>query len=110
MGSGRIALVAAVSCICSALGGCATPSRARRPDARIAVDCTVGTARVYLDDRFLGLAGDLAQGVPVVSGARRLEVRAEGYFTVYRDVAVPPRGVARVAAPLHAIPEGDPGG
>jgi hypothetical protein len=92
-----------------ALTACAAGLKGARPDARLAVVCAVPTARVYLDDRFVGVAGALARGLLIRSGARRIEVRAEGYFTAYRELAVAPGSDARLVVPLRVVPDGEPG-
>jgi hypothetical protein len=102
-------LIAGALCTVACTVGCAGLKRAARPDARLAIVCSVPLARVYLDDRFVGLAGELG-ALPVVGGDRRVELRADGYFTAYRDVKVPPAGRARLEVELHPVPEGDPGG
>jgi hypothetical protein len=45
----------------------------------------------------------------VRSGELRVEVRADGYYTAYREVAVHPGERARVAVSLHAVPVGETG-
>ena len=49
----------------------------------------VADARVYVDDAFVGRAADLrGHAILVAAGTRRLELRADGWFPAYRDVAV----------------------
>src|SRR6185312_15566222 len=43
--------------------------------------------------------------VLVPSGSRRVEVRADGWFTAYRDVVVPHDGRAAVDVALRPVPE-----
>jgi hypothetical protein len=89
--------------------GCATTTAQLRPDARLTVACNVGDARVYLDDVFVGRAADLrGRAVLVRSGSRRLELRADGWFPAYRDVAVPHAGRADVAVELRPVPPNEP--
>jgi hypothetical protein len=93
-----------------AAAGCATGGGAvRRGDARLVVSSNVADARVYIDDVFMGRAADL-RGHPVLvpSGTRRLELRADGWFTAYRDVAVPHAGRAQVAVELRPVPANEP--
>jgi hypothetical protein len=93
------------------LAGCAHGPAARKPDAQLLVSCPVDDARVYLDETFVGRAVELrARPLRVVHGTLRLEVRADGWFTAYRDVPVAPGAAARVDVPLHRVPEGEPGG
>jgi len=80
-----------------------------RADAQLAIACNVPDARVYVDDVFRGRAAELEHGVMLVpSGARRVEVRADGWFTAYRDVTVPHAGRAGVDVPLQRVPETEP--
>lgn len=84
--------------------GCATTGRTR-PDGHLAVACNVGDARVYLDEVFLGRAVDLRGHVVAVrSGDRRVELRADGWFPAYRDVAVPHAGRADLTVELRPVP------
>ena len=77
--------------------------------AFVAVSCNVGDARVYLDEVFLGRAADLRGHVVAVrSGSRRVELRADGWFPAYRDVAVPHAGRADLRVDLRAIPPNEP--
>lgn len=92
-----------------ATAGCATTSRQVKPDGQLAVACNVGDARVYLDEVFLGRAADLRGHVVAVrSGRRRVELRADGWFPAYRDVAVPHAGRAELHVELRAIPPNEP--
>jgi hypothetical protein len=94
------------------LAGCAgaTPN-VRRPDATLTVVCPVGAARVYVDDAYVGRAAELAaRPAPVVSGTVRVEVRADGWFTAYRELGVAPGARARLEVPLRHVPDGEPGG
>ena len=80
-----------------------------RADAQLAIACNVPEARVYVDDVFRGRAIELAHGALLVpSGARRVEVRADGWFTAYRDVVVPHAGRATVDLALRRVPETEP--
>jgi hypothetical protein len=89
---------------------CAPTKSVVRADGQLAVACNVPEARVYVDDVFRGRAAELAVGALVVpSGARRVEVRADGWFTAYRDVVVPHAGRARVDVALQRVPETEPG-
>jgi hypothetical protein len=93
------------------LTGCAPTRSTVRTDASVRVECSVGAARVYINDAFVGRAAELERRtVPVASGNLRVEARADGYFTAYHDVAVPSGGAARVQLELHRVPENEPGG
>jgi hypothetical protein len=103
------ALVAAVVS-CALAAGCATTTKSVvRADAQLAIACNVPDARVYVDDVFRGHAIELAHGALLVpSGARRVEVRADGWFTAYRDVSVPHAGHAYVDIDLRRVPDTEP--
>jgi hypothetical protein len=93
------------------LTSCATTSQAPKTDAALMLSCNVGDARIYVDEVFVGRAVDLrGHGVAVRSGTRRVEVRADGYFTAYRDVPVAPGARAALDVSLRRVPDGEPGG
>ncbi|HEX6836019.1 MAG TPA: hypothetical protein VF334_05565 [Polyangia bacterium] len=88
---------------------CAPTKPIVRADGQLAIACNVPDARVYVDDIFRGRAAELAVGALLVpSGPRRVEVRADGWFTAYRDVVVPHAGRARVDVALRRVPETEP--
>jgi len=88
---------------------CAPTKAVVRADGQLQVTCNVPEARVYVDDVFRGRAAEVEHGVMLVpSGARRVEVRADGWFTAYRDVTVPHAGRARVDVALRRVPETEP--
>ncbi|HUS65534.1 MAG TPA: PEGA domain-containing protein [Kofleriaceae bacterium] len=91
--------------------GCATGGSAvRKADAALMVACPVRDARVYLDDQFVGRAGELGgRTLSVPSGTRRVEVRADGYFTAYRDVPVAKGARERLEVALRPVPVGERG-
>jgi len=97
---------------CALLVGCApTAQVVRKPDASLFVECAVPTARVYLDDQFIGRASEVGgRPLAVRSGTLRVEVRADGYFTSYRDVPVAPGARERLLVDLRHVPPGEPGG
>jgi hypothetical protein len=94
-----------------AVSGCAPARTAvRKADAALMVACAVRDARVYVDDVFVGRAAELGGrtlGVP--SGTRRVEVRADGYFTAYRDVPVAKGARERLEVALRPVPVGERG-
>jgi hypothetical protein len=103
-------VVAAALASCCSWTACAPATKAVRADAQLAIACNVPDARVYVDDVFRGRAVELRGGALLVpSGARRVEVRADGWFTAYRDVVVPPKGRAAVAVPLRRVPATESG-
>jgi hypothetical protein len=111
MSAALAAARAAVLVSCALFAGCATTGAKPvvRADAQLAVACNVPDARVYVDDVFRGRAIELAHGALLVpSGARRVEVRADGWFTAYRDVSVPHAGHAYVEVDLRRVPDTEP--
>ena len=106
-----------LSALAVSLAGCAAPRAvAPRADAGLIVavrcaqagECNLPDARVYVDDHFIGRAADLGeQPMAVRSGSRRVEVRADGWFTAYREVGVVKAGQARVEVPLRKVPDGE---
>jgi hypothetical protein len=92
------------------LSACAPTAKAVRVDGQLSVACAVANARVYVDDIFAGRAVELrGRALLVPTGAHRVEVRAEGYFSAYRDVKVMPHQRETVAVDLHRIPDNEPG-
>jgi hypothetical protein len=107
------------------LTGCATTApQQRKPDAAltISVRCaegdgpsrkvvacpSVADARVYVDDHLIGRAVELeGRALAVPAGSHRVEVRADGWFTAYRDAAVAHAGRATLEVPLRRVPEGE---
>ena len=92
-----------------AVAGCAH-SPSVKLDAQLAIACNVPEARVYVDDVFRARAAELrGRALAVPSGARRVEVRADGWFTAYRDVVVPHAGRAAVDVDLRRVPDTEAG-
>ena len=102
--------VAAALAFCCLGAACAPTARSVvHADGQLAIACNVPEARVYVDEVFRGRAAELAGGALVVpSGARRVEVRADGWFAAYRDVVVPHAGRAGVDIALRRVPETEP--
>jgi hypothetical protein len=103
--SGAALLLATALC-----SGCATTgTRAVKPDAQLVVDAAVPDARIYVDDVFAGRAAELrGRAILVRSGTRRLEIRADGYFTAYRDVTITRGARAAITVALRAAPANEP--
>jgi hypothetical protein len=76
------------------------------PDATIVVETSAPQARVYIDD---ALAGGGQRKLAVFSGKRRVEIRADGYYTAYFDVEIPRGSLHKLDAPLRKVPPGQPG-
>lgn len=66
---------------------------------------------LLLDDRPILARPDATRlSLEVPAGAHRVELRAPGYFTAYRDVTVPPRalGEQRLDVALRPDPDAEP--
>jgi PEGA domain len=71
------------------------------------IACTAPGAVVYVDDRPWGSARDLGErGLEVSEGRHRLEIRADGYFSVTRDLVVARGERLDLRIELRAIPPG----
>jgi hypothetical protein len=81
-------LVGALVALLSACGA-APPRPAHAPTGVLIVRCDVGDAALWIDDQPVGEVGQLGGGVRVPAGARRVELRHDGYHTRYADVVVP---------------------
>jgi hypothetical protein len=105
----RYSVAAALAYCCFGAACASTAKSVVRADGQLAVGCNVPEARVYVDDVFRGRAAELGGAALLVpSGARRVEVRADGWFTAYRDVVVPHAGRATVDVALRRVPETEP--
>ena len=98
-----LALALLVFCAC----GHASP-RVRPADARLALKVNVPDARVYVDEKFVGRAADLAD-LALPSGRRRVEILADGWFAAYRTVPLAPGQTQALDVTLRRVPDGEPG-
>ena len=81
----------------------------RRPDATLALRVHQAQAAVYVDDAVVQVAPEGSK-LKLFAGFHRIEVRAPGCFTAYREVSVPPGETREVDLALKADPdaEGEP--
>lgn len=103
MGVLRAALLGAVLAVVAT--GCGGPQAPRTGPSQVRFLDEPATARVYLDDRFLGAARVLAQRPASFRqpGVRYFTIRARGYFP--HDVAVElTPGVTTVQLSLRPVP------
>ncbi|HZS41868.1 MAG TPA: hypothetical protein VFF06_33795 [Polyangia bacterium] len=101
----------ALASLALAFAGCAHAPPARKADAQLIVSCPVDDARIYVDETFVGRAVELrARPIGVVHGTLRVEIRADGWFTAYREIPLQPGARGRVDVELHRVPDGEPGG
>lgn len=85
----------------SVVGSCAATMHAA-PSGALNIACSDQGALVYVDGRLTGKAGDFVrQPLALRAGAHRLELRAEGKLTAYRDVSVHPAETTRLEVTLR---------
>lgn len=78
---------------------------APRADATLLLRVSPPQAAAYVDDLPVRAGPGEVTRVAVLPGLHRVEVRAEGYFTAYREIAVPPQGTAELVLPLRRDPD-----
>ncbi len=81
------------------LWGCHAQTRAEK--GMLLVQVVPPQALVYVDDAPLRTEAQLA----LPAGVHRIEARAEGCFTAYREVLVTPGGQARLRIALRRDPD-----
>lgn len=75
---------------------------AARPDAALTVACPDAEAQLYVDEAYAGLAASTRRRpLPLRSGVHRVEVRAAGKLSSYREVTLEHDGRATVSVELH---------
>ena len=100
---------------CASSRGDASPDRReadRPPDAQLILRVTPEEAEVYIDESYQGVASRWRDGtIPVRSGARRLELRAPGYFSERFDLQFAPNEALTLTLQLEPqleLPEEEP--
>jgi hypothetical protein len=102
----RLALAGLLGVV-GAVGCRSTP--AARPTGTLLLSVAPAGVTILLDDRPLpARSGDALLRVAVTSGAHRIELRAPGYFTAYRDVAVTAASEQRLSVVLRPDPDAVP--
>ena len=79
-----------------------------RPPAGVAlhVDANVPDATVWVDDVLVGRTSEWAHdGRHLRAGFHRIEIRAPGYYSVYREIEQPDGGHADIKATLRPVLE-----
>jgi hypothetical protein len=71
------------------------------PEGTLQIESSDPQALVYVDDRLVGQAGDLKQPLGLRAGLHRVEVRAEGKLTAYREVLLRPGEHPTLKVMLH---------
>ncbi|HEX2569017.1 MAG TPA: hypothetical protein VH877_05605 [Polyangia bacterium] len=71
------------------------------PESALQIECSDPLALVYVDDRLVGQAGDLKQPVGLRAGLHRVELRAEGKLSAYREVLLRPGERPTLKVMLH---------
>ncbi len=96
-----------------ALVGCAATKTQPAPK-KMGLLCVRGApddAQVYVNETLVAHAAALAaRPLPLPVGSYRVEVRADGFFTLYRDVELGPDKTQCVEAAMRRVPEGESGG
>jgi hypothetical protein len=78
--------------------GCATA----RPDAALVVACPDAQAQLYIDESYAGLAASTRHHpLALRSGFHRVEVRAAGKLSAYREVTLAKDGRATLSVELR---------
>lgn len=78
----------------------------RRHVGTLVVVCNVPTATVWIDGEQLASPSSGSEPLRLLVGTHRLEVRAEGYYTVSRPIEITPDVPAREEATLRAEERG----
>ena len=88
--------------LCAVLvAGCGAAA-VRAPSATLAVRCADRAALVYVDEEPAGSAADLAlHPLPLEAGLHRVELRAEGKLSAYREVRLSKGEHATLAVELR---------
>ena len=98
-GRDAASLGALVMCALAACAG-ARAGESRQTDALIFIDCAVGDAVVWIDDRPVGAVSELADGVLLAPGEHRLEIRHDRYHTHYAELTARAAGRSRLVVAL----------
>ena len=88
--------------------GCGAPPAAKSPlapsrdDAILTIISTpaLADAEVWLDDANVGSIASVHRGLAIAAGHHRIELRADGYFSAFREVDLLARAHATVEIAL----------
>lgn len=88
-------LALSVSLIGGTLASCTAvqriPDRQGSTKSYLRLDVEPSTTKVFVDSQYMGIVkGWVQQTVPVQAGARRVELRADGYMTRRFDIILEP--------------------
>lgn len=88
-------LALCVGVFCWAFAGCSAvqriPDRQETTKAYLRLDVEPSSTKVFIDSQYMGIVkGWVQQTVPVDAGARRVELRADGYMTRRFDIELEP--------------------
>ncbi len=84
--------------------GCHAPER--HPDATLGLRVHQAEAAVFVDDAIVPVAPGGSR-VKLLSGVHRIEVRAPGCFTAYREISVPAGETREIDLPLRPDPDAE---
>ena len=94
-----LSLSAVVAC-----GGRNGPgSRDSSEDAVVVFSTKVADAAVWADGRYVSTVENLAGGVALPAGAHRIEIRRDGFHSVYLDLQLRPRERRRMDVDMAEI-------
>jgi hypothetical protein len=83
------------------LAGCATIGSGP-PAVGFGITGNVRDATVWIDDRLVGKVSDFSRpGKRLIAGFHRVEIRAPGYYSVFRELDVKPGADVSIRADLH---------
>jgi hypothetical protein len=98
----RAALAVVISC---ALGAACAHFSAP-PGVALEVESNVPESTIWVDDVLVGTVSAWAhEGKHVRAGFHRVEIRAAGYYSVYREIEQPDGGRAAIKAELRPLLE-----
>jgi hypothetical protein len=103
--------------VCAGLLGCVVtgctavqriPDRQESSRAYLRLDVEPSTTKIFIDSEYRGVVeGWVHQTVPVESGHRRLELRADGFITRRFDVELAPGEEATLSVEMERTLEDD---
>lgn len=98
-----LVIVNAMVCATTSISCATTPPPIAR--GTLQVRCQPADAEVYVDDHFAGGCAVLQRrALQQATGARRIEIRRQGYFTQYQIVTVAQNQTTAVQVALRALP------
>lgn len=81
----RTLLIAGLA-LASACGGTQTVPQAAQATAVVRIECSVKDAEIWLDSSFFREVADAPNGLRVLAGAHRIEIRHPDYHSIYVEL------------------------